>query len=244
MTTNIPAPNTFPPSNFNYWINLEQFSTYELVVTGIGWIFWISLYILIVVHIRKSKYVEMPWICVLGNISWEFVWGFFFYDTINLGELFIWSYRAWFFLDIFILWGLFKYGRKQLNSPDLKKYFVPICIFFIAFWICLYSSFIASNFDHKWGSQSAYISNIVISILFLELFLRQGKTRRFSKVMAWCKCLGTLAYTIVYFNFDYPNIFVHVAGFTVLVLDIIYLYLLYTRQPKDWQPEATQMQTA
>lgn len=222
--------------DINYWINLKEFTAYEIIVTAIGWIFWITFYGLIIKSIRKDKYVEMPWICVLGNISWEFVWGFFFYDQINLGELFIWSYRAWFFLDIFILWGMFKYGRKQIDIPDIKKYFVPISIGLIIFWVSLYSSFIASGFDHKWGSQSAYISNVVISILFLTLFLRQWEFKKFSKLMAWCKCLGTLAYTIVYFSFDPPNSFVHIIGGIVFILDLIYLYLLYTRQGKNWAP--------
>lgn len=218
----------------NYWINLEQFTPYELTVTAIGWLFWITLYALIIRSIVKDKYVEMPWICVLGNIAWEFVWGFLFYDSINLGELFIWSYRAWFLLDIFILIGLFKYGRKQIEIPEIKQYFVPICLIGIGIFASLYSSFIASGFDHKWGSQSAYISNVVISLLFISLFLRQFRFKKFSKIMGWCKCLGTLAYTIVYFSFDPPNSFVHIIGGVVFFLDILYLYLLYSRQGKSW----------
>lgn len=221
--------------DINYWINLKEFSTYELTLTAIGWTFWIVFYALIIVSIRQDKYVEMPWICVLANISWEFVWGFFFYETINLGELFIWSYRAWFILDLFILFGLFKYGKKQIDIPEIKKHFVPISIGLIIMWLALFSSFISSGFDHKWGSQSAYILNVVISFLFISLFLRQWKRKHFSKLMAWCKCLGTLAYTIVYFNFDPPNSFVHIIGGVVFILDIIYLYLLYTRQNKNWQ---------
>lgn len=96
-------------NNINFWINLDVFTPYELIVTSIGWLFWITFYALIIRSIRKDKYVEMPWICILANISWEFIWGFFFYEQINLGELFIWSYRAWFLLDIYILWGMFKY---------------------------------------------------------------------------------------------------------------------------------------
>ena len=222
--------------NINYWINLKQFTPYELIVTSIGWIFWITLYALIIKSIRKDKYVEMPWICALGNISWEFVWGFFFYESINLEEFFIWSYRAWFFLDIYILYGVFKYGNKQIDIPDIKKNFNWIIPVVIALWVTLYSTFIYSGFDHKWGSQSAYISNVLISTLFITLFLRQWEFKKFSKVMAWCKCLGTMAYTIVYFNFDPPNLFVHVIGGVVFLLDITYLYLLYTRQGKDWQP--------
>lgn len=223
--------------DINYWINLKEFTPYELIVTSIGWIFWITLYILIIRSIKKDKYVEMPWICALGNISWEFVWGFFFYQTINLGEFFVWSYRAWFFLDIYILYGVFKYGGKQIDIPDIKKNFNWIILAVIAGWVTLYSTFIYSGFDHKWGSQSAYISNVLISTLYITLFLRQWKFKKFSKAMAWCKCLGTLAYTIVYFNFDPPNLFVHVIGGVVFVLDITYLYLLYTRQDKQWESQ-------
>lgn len=219
------------------WINLKEFTTYEIVVTAIGWFFWISLYILIVRSIRKDKYVEMPWLCVMGNIAWEFVWGFIFYEQINLGELFIWSYRAWFFMDIFILWGVFKYGKKQLTIPEFKKYFIPICVVSALIWGIMFYAFIDSGFDHKWGSQSAYIANVIISAMFLNLFLAQWRYKKFSKIMAWCKCLGTLAYTIVYFNFDPPNSFVHVMGGIVFFLDIIYLYQLYTKQGKDWVPQ-------
>lgn len=222
--------------DINYWINLKEFTPYELTVTAIGWTFWIVLYILIIRSIRRDKYVEMPWICALGNISWEFVWGFFFYQTINLGEFFVWSYRAWFFLDIYILYGVIKYGSKQVDIPEYKKHFVWLVPIVIIGWISLYSSFIASNFDHKWGSQSAYISNVLISTLYLSLFFKQWRFKRFSKAMAWCKCLGTLAYTIVYFNFDYPNIFVHVIGAVVFLLDVSYLYFLYTKQNKNWSP--------
>ncbi|MCG8573471.1 MAG: hypothetical protein MI810_01185 [Flavobacteriales bacterium] len=226
-------------SDLNYWINLKEFTPYELIVTSIGWIFWITLYILIIRNIRREKYVEMPWICALGNISWEFVWGFLFYESINLGEFFIWSYRAWFFLDIYIFWGVLKYGNKQTGIAELKKYFVPVCLGVIVLWVSLYSTFIASGFDHKWGSQSAYISNVLISTLYISLFLRQWKSKKFSKIMAWCKCLGTLAYTIVYFNFDPPNIFVHVIGGVVFILDISYLLMLYRKQGKNWVPITT-----
>lgn len=221
----------------NKWINLDQFTPYELIVTSIGWVFWITMYILIVRGIKKEKYVEMPWICVLGNIAWEGIWGFIFYEQINLGELFIWSYRAWFFMDIFIIWGVYKYGRKQIYIPELRKYFVPVCIFCLVMFSVLYYTFIDSGFDHRWGSQSAYISNVVISMLFITLFLKQWKAKKFSKVMAWCKCLGTFAYTIVYFNFDPPNSFVHTIGFVVLALDIIFISMLYKMQGKGWEAE-------
>jgi len=219
----------------NKWINLNEFTPYELIVTSIGWIFWISLYIMIIRGIKKNKYVEMPWICVLGNITWEFIWGFIFYDQINLGEFFIWSYRAWFFLDIYIVWGVYKYGKKQGVLPEIKQYFGHLMIGVVIIWAALYSTFIYSGFDHKWGSQSAYISNVLISVLFISLFLKQWRTRKFSKTMAWLKCLGTLAYTIVYFNFDPPNLFVHTIGVIVFILDLAYLYLLYNMQGEKWQ---------
>lgn len=220
----------------NYWINLNEFTTYEITVTAIGWVFWITFYGLIIKSIVKDKYVEMPWICVLANISWEFIWGFIFYEQINLGELFIWSYRAWFLLDIFILWGMFKYGKKQIDVPAIKNNFVTISIGLTLMWAALFYTFIDSGFDHKWGSQSAYILNVIISILLLNLFLKQWEFKRFSKLMAWCKCLGTLSYTIVYFNFDPPNSFIHTIGVVVFILDLIYLYLIYTKQGKKWTP--------
>jgi hypothetical protein len=101
-------------------------------------------------------------------------------------------------------------------------------------WGALFYTFIDSGFDYRWGSQSAYILNVIISVFFLVLFLKQWTFKKFSKIMGWCKCLGTLAYTIVYFQYDPPNTFVHFIGFVVLFLDILFLYLMYNRQGKSW----------
>lgn len=230
--------------DINFWINLDKFTTYQITVTAIGWVFWISFYALICHSIVKDKYVEMPWLCVCVNIAWEGVWGFGFSDQIDLGYFFILNYRAWFLLDIFILWGVFKYGRKQIDIPELKKYLVPIVISACIIFAALIYTFIDSGFDYRWGSQSAYIMNLFISMFFITLFLRQWRFKHFSKVMAWFKCLGTLAYTIVYFQFDPPNSFVHLIGFVVLFLDLIFLYLLHTRQGKSWQKQQAPWEVA
>lgn len=226
--------------NLNYWVNLDAFSLQSIILCAIGWLCWISLYVYIAVGIRKNKYVEMPWVCVIANFTWEFLWGFIFYESINeIGHIFVYSYRAWCILDIYILWGVFKYGKKQIDNPEIKKYFVPFSIMLFVMWGALFGTFIASpqEFDVKWGSQSAYILNVVISVLFISLFLRQWKSRKFSKLKAYLKGIGTLAYTIAYFEFDPTNLFVHTIGFVVLGIDIVYLYFLYTKQPKGWTPE-------
>ena len=221
----------------NYWINTSDFSTYELVMTGIGWIFWISLYVIIARNAFKNKYIEMPWFCILTNISWEFIWGVIFYDTIDdIGHIFVYSYRAWIILDIFLIIAMFKFGHKQISIPEIKKYFVPISIAVVVLYSALLSTFIMSNFDHKWGSQSAYISNVVISVLYINQFLKNWKKVKFSKYVAWFKCLGTFFYTVVYFNFDPENIFVHTIGIVVFLIDISYIILLHKRQNKNFHP--------
>jgi hypothetical protein len=142
-----------------------------------------------------------------------------------MGRLLQWTYRAWFFCDLFIFSGVLRYGWKQLANQTLRPYYVRICLGIAVAWgIGLYCLHI-SHLDTPIGATSAYLCQLCISGLYLALFLRQGKTEPFSSAAGWLRTIGTGMNT-VFMNIHYPdNYFLRFIANLSTALDIGYLYL-------------------
>lgn len=180
-------------------INLKDYTAEEHIFFAIGCLLWVFTYIMVIRAIRKEQFVEIPIVAVLANFSWEFLWSFVF--TTDMGELYVWGYRIWFFLDCFIVYGLFRYGWKQLSNPYLIKNYIVLLIFGLACWfVNLY------YYIDKWdapvthmGANSGYILNVFMSLLYPLLLLSRPNTDGFSYLSAWFKGVGTVLISVFCF---------------------------------------------
>lgn len=217
--------------NWNEWINFEKYSDEVLILALCGAVFWVSVYFFTIRIIIKEKWVEMPLYVACGNIVWEFLWGFVFYEQIDMGKLFVWSYRIWFLLDIFIFISIYRYGYKQFENSLLRQHARKLVPGLTVMWFIILYAFIVTGVDAPFGAQSSYILNLGISTLYITLWLRLGAEQTFSKGIALCKMIGTAFYT-VFFAVEFPeNYFVPAIGLVIFILDMIYTYLLFSRNP-------------
>ena len=90
----------------NYWFNTCSYSVPALSFFIVGGALWFVAYVAVLYHVWKHQFVTIPAVAVVANISWEWLWGFFYVP--DLGRLVIWGYRAWAILDVFIVFFLFK----------------------------------------------------------------------------------------------------------------------------------------
>ena len=211
----------------NSLINFAKYPLPVVIVACCGAVCWVAVYIYTIRAIIKHKWVEMPLFLACGNIAWEFLWGFIFYEQIDMGQLFIWSYRVWFLLDIYIFYAVFKYGYKQLTIPLLRDNAHKIIVGLLLMWAAIIYAFVATGVDAPFGAQSSYILNLGISISYILLWLRLGDQFPFYKQIAIFKMIGTAFYT-VYFRMQFPeNYFVTTIGSVIFIIDNIYIYLLY-----------------
>lgn len=218
-----------PCMNWNEWINFEKYSDEVLILALCGAVFWVTVYFYTIHIILTKKWVEMPFYVACGNIVWEFLWGFIFYDQIDMGKLFVWSYRVWFLLDIFIFISIYRYGYKQIENATLRLHAKKIIVGLTLMWSVILYAFIATGVDAPFGAQSSYILNLGISTLYISLWLRMGSEQSFSKPIALCKMIGTAFYT-VFFAVQFPeNYFVPAIGSVIFILDLTYSYLLFFR---------------
>ena len=200
-----------------YWINTKDYTTTQLVWNGIGCFFWCITYLVLVRNIIKTKFVEMPFVIAAGNIAWEFVWSFIYHP--NTGQLYVLAYQACFFMDVFIFAMVFIYGDKQIDIPVVKKHFKLILLALLVLWLPLNYFFVYQGFDTKIGANSGYILNIIISMLYPIVYLRNNP-KYFSPLVAWSKFIGTGCITVSMFYIYPENYLLHTMACSCFILDL------------------------
>ena len=171
----------------------------------------------------------MPVFAAASNFAWEFVWGFIPPPT-DMGLLIVWAYRIWFFIDIFIFYGVLKYGHKQITTSALLRYFVPIKIITVIAWIFIYYFFKAQGFDTVIGANSAYIAQLLISVLYVLLILKQKDISMFSYSVAWLKMIGSGLIAVFMFMHYTDNHLLHTLCVLSVSLDIAYIIIFIRKR--------------
>jgi len=209
---------------FENLVNTREYSTPELLLFGIGCYMWVVVYMLYIKEIRQGKCIGMPVFAACSNFAWEIVWGVIPPST-DMGPLLVWAYRAWFFLDLYIIAGVYRYGSAQIETPALKKYFKPMLVATIAGMTVLYYFFKAGGYDTPIGATSAYIAQMFISVLYVVLLLRHQKLVWQSLPISLLRMVGTGLNTIFLF-LHYPQLhFLLSLGIMSLIIDNVYIYL-------------------
>ena len=144
-----------------------------------------------------------------------------------MGMLYQWGYRAWFFLDCYIVYSVFKYGHKQLISmPKKFAQYILIIGGIMSFAILYPYIYIYDAPISKMGGYTGFIVNLFNSALFISLIIRKRDIALFSEWVAWLKFFGTGLVTVFAF-LKFTDHFLLTMGVVVAVLDIIYISIYY-----------------
>jgi hypothetical protein len=216
----------------HHLFNLKDYTVAEHATFAIGCLLWVFTYFIVIRNIVKKQFVEIPIVAVCANFAWEFLWSFFF--RTDMGEIYVWGYRIWFFLDCFIVYGLFRYGVKQVVHPlFVKHYHLIVAICLVAWGALLYF------YIEKWdapvthmGANSGYILNVMMSALFITFYLRYAQPSSFSALSAWFKGVGTILITIFCFLHFGDGFLLSMCVITG-ILDVIYIYLIHKNHSPD-----------
>ena len=221
--------STYSPELLRFF-NLCDYSVKDLIVVAIGTIFWVISYIAVIRHGFKRKFIEMPVFVAVGNIAWEFIWSFV-YKT-NMGEFYLWGYRAWFALDLFIFYLVLKYGAKQFKWEVLQHHIIAIVFGLAAFFGFFFYHFAHGGYDTPIGATSAFFLSVGISTLYITLFLSNKNVQNFSLTAGVTRALGDTVLTIFAVQF-YDIGIIKVMGGYVVVLDILYVLLLIRARKQE-----------
>ncbi len=203
----------------------------DIILQGLSGLFWTITYILIINKSVKDKTYGMPFLAMCLNLSWEFVFAFI-YKTDIFHQIVC---LIWYVLDLIIACAFFKYGYKDFK----KKYSLNKISFLVLIVFTLISSFIfmilapldfGILFDGdilQTAGFIAYFQNLLMSVLFVLMFLERRNLKGQSIFIAIFKWLGTLSVSIMNLSgmvsSNPTELFVI---FLIQVFDILYIYLL------------------
>ena len=209
----------------NHWFNTVDYTVPEHICFAVGCFMWVVVYLIIIRNIHRIKFIEIPMVAICANFAWEFLWSWVFMT--DMGLVYVWGYRIWFFLDCYIVYSVFRLGYKQLVS--LPKSFgkgimtggLIASFFMLYFYIKIYDA----PMSHM-GAYSGYVLSVLMSALFISLLIRKKDVSLFSEANAWLKFLGTFLVTVFCFM-HFTDWFLLSMGVVTAVLDVFYLTFYY-----------------
>lgn len=213
---------TNPAFNPLTWFNL---------VGAAGCLLWVVAYVLVARKSEKEKTYGFPLIAICLNVAWESLACLVWPNPVLLWKIFDWS---WLIFDIWLVSQLIRFGRKEMEIPEVRDHFWKILLGLFVLAIAVQHSFVMTYFD-RLGLVAAFVINLVMSALFIPFFFARRHDRRgLSLPAAWCKTLGTLGtaiechWLVRAIDPELPSLaFLTVISIGIFVLDLVYLVLLY-----------------
>lgn len=194
-----------------------------LFLTLLGGVCWTIVYIELIRVGFKNKTYGMPFVALALNVAWEVLYSYIGLKN-NAGDIQGWINLIWLLLDLVIVYTYLRYGIAYFPKYISKKYFILWNkIIFLMSFVVQYYFFV--EFGDLAGWYSAFLQNLIMSILFINLLANRVDIKGQNLTIAVSKWIGTLAPTIL-FGITYQNKLVLVLGAFCSVFDIIYIYLL------------------
>jgi len=196
----------------------------DLLLTLLSGIAWTIVYIdSIRIGITQKTYA-MP-IAALGlNIAWE--WTYAVRDLSHDPQLQGWVNLIWALADVAILATFFRYGRSQFPGFVSRSLFILGGVGIVITSFLIQSLFIAEfPMGMKAAEYSAFLQNLLMSGLFIAMFIARRGPRGQTLLIGVAKWIGTLAPTIL-FGFINNSLFVIGIGLLCSVFDLVYIGLL------------------
>ena len=197
----------------------------SLFLTALSGIAWTIVYIAAIRIGFKHKTYAIP-IAALGlNLAWE--WIYSVHDLVNAPSLQAYINLAWALADVVILYTFFCYGRAELPALVTRPLFIAWGLAILAASAAIQLLFIREFglVDMRAAQYSAFLQNLLMSGLFIAMFVARGGARGQTITIGFAKWIGTLAATLV-FGVIRDSPFILGIGVLCSVFDVAYVALL------------------
>jgi hypothetical protein len=172
----------------------------------------------------QQRTYAIPAVALALNIAWESIYAI---RGLATGDLSVQTFVnvAWGFADVVIAYTFLRYGRRELPSFVSRAMFITWAVLIFAAAYAIQWLFIV---EFGWGEASkysAFLQNLLMSGLFIAMFVARQGPRGQSIVIAVAKWIGTLAPTIL-FGALAGSAFILGLGLLCSVFDLAYIGLL------------------
>jgi hypothetical protein len=179
----------------------------------------------------KQKTYAIPFWALALNLAWEGSHAVIGYIEKGI-TLQIIVNTIWFVFDIAILYTFFKYGKKDFPKNIRNSWFYAWSILGLAISSIIQVLFVFEFGLVLGGIYSAFIQNLIMSILFISMLVQRNSSLGQNQIIAVAKWIGTLAPTILFGFFGEddiaPNKIALSLGIFCSIFDLLYIKMLYS----------------
>ncbi|QHL86491.1 hypothetical protein GU926_03150 [Nibribacter ruber] len=201
----------------------------HFLMIGSG-IFWTITYLLILRRGYLDKTYGMPMAALCANLAWEFI--FSFVHPHPLPQLYI-DY-LWLVFDVGILVQYLRYGKKEFPAHLSGNLFYPTFGFSLVFAALLIAA-ISREFNEYIGIYAAFGQNLMMSILFVRMYLKRNNVQGQSLYIAGSKLVGTVFPSVLFYLYFPKSYLLLLLYAGILIFDALYFYLLYAHVKREGQ---------
>lgn len=184
--------------------------------------FWTITYIWIIYKGFRDRTCGMPIAALCANITWEFLFSVVmpYHPLEQIVTL------LWFLLDCIILFQLFYFSKSLASKRPLKLIVLSLSVIAL-----LLHYGIAIEFQDPEGKYSAFGINLMMSILFIKMLMKQDLHGQ-SIYIAYSKMIGTLCASIWCYSLNPYSILLNMMYVLIFILDVVYILMVYNRSVK------------
>ncbi|NEM06205.1 hypothetical protein [Geodermatophilus normandii] len=192
-------------------------------LTALSGIAWTVVYVEAIRIGFAQRTYALPVAALALNMAWESiysVWG-----LANEPGLQAWVNVVWALADLVIVATFVRYGRAEFPSWVTRTVFAWGTAGLFATAFVVQWALVAEFGFPQAARYSAFLQNLLMSGLFIAMFVARGGPRGQSMTIAVAKWIGTAAPTIV-FGVHEDSPFVLTIGILCSVVDVAYIALL------------------
>jgi len=201
----------------------------KLILIAISGVCWTIVYIDGIRLGFKDRSYAIPFYALALNFAWELVYTVFGLKTrVNLQTI---VNSVWLLFDLGILYTYFKYGRKYFPRHLPAQWFIGWSALLLGIALSVQYSFLREFGVPIGAGYSAFLQNLLMSVLFIHMFIKRGSREGQSITIAVSKWIGTLAPTILYGTlggegFRGPSFLILALGVCCSIFDLIYIWMM------------------
>ncbi len=204
-----------------------ELSNFLLVLSGIC---WMSVYVEAIRVGFRDRTCAMPFWALALNLAWEFLHTFYTFRLEGASVQAVIN-ALWTIFDIIVLYTWFRFGNRRFSGMLGKACLIAWNILAIAVAFSLQYGFVLEFGIYPGRAYAAFLQNLLMSVLFIDMLARRGSGEGQSMIIATCKWIGTLAPTILFgvlgtAAFNGSNRLILLAGSLCCLFDLIYIAML------------------
>lgn len=181
----------------------------------------------------KERTYAIPAFALALNVAWEFIYTYLGFARQNVSPAQQYFDAGWAVLDVVVVYTYFRYGRRYWPRALPPGAFVAWSVLLFAVALLLEWLFLHEFGMRNAGLYTSFLQNLLMSVLFIDMFVKRGGPEGQSLGIAGNKWIGTLAATI-YYGWMKHNLFILVVGVLCSVFDLIYIGLLVRAREPGW----------